>query len=593
MNRTDSPATRAYAQLMDVARADAYGGSDARLFALTWLAAARMVTLGKAPGFESLDKLTELDGWKALFDAGFPPEAIDLGSTQRAVPGAHEMARRAAAVSIVADLHQELGAHPWDVLPCIVESGARRAFEYEGAILPELVELLLDLVGQPTDGLLWIPFDASGQLTIGAFRRGWTVIAASPLAMSTLVLQLLLTIETGLPQHERVKHEVERDAWGRPVTRADYVLGVPPFGVQVRDSRLAHWDFSGGRSFEQFARSETWAIHEFVNRANKRAVLVAPQGVLFAKGQEQRLREYLIHRGGERNELEAVVALPPGVFAATAIAGAILVVNPGGGGDATRMVELRSGRRSLSEAAVILAAGREVALGLAPSADRAKLVSRDEIGANEYSFAPSRYLRRVADLGTRAVPLGDLCVAIRPPTTVKEPTPDVAFEVGMQDLNSWRPLQRRADKTVYLRGKPKESALVQPGDVVFSIKGTVGKAALVGGAAEERPTVVSQSCLALRLPPEQRTKNLSPEYLLMYLRSSHGQSQLEGLQVGAGVQHISPSTLMSSVLVPIPTVEEYREVREDYDRLCRLEHQVAELEGEMADLARRRWATEA
>src|SRR5206468_977603 len=124
----------------------------------------------------------------------------------------------------------------------------------EGAVLPGLVELLLDLVGQPDGGVLWIPFDATGQLTIGAFRRGWTVEAASPMAMPTLAPQLLLTIETGLPHHPRIKHEVERDASGRPVSRADYVLAMPPFGVQVRDSRLAHWDLSGGRGFEQFAR---------------------------------------------------------------------------------------------------------------------------------------------------------------------------------------------------------------------------------------------------------------------------------------------------------------------------------------------------
>lgn len=590
--RTESPATRAFWQLMDLARQD--GVHDARLFALVWLAAGRMVVLGKVPTIASVDQLVEVAGWKGLYEAGFPPEGLDLVERPRASATAHEMGRRAAAAGIVAELHRELGEHPWDVLPCVAAGGPRRGYELEGTVVPELAALLLDLVGEPSGDELWVPFDFFGQFTIEALRRGWRVLAASPLHTWSLVSQLLLTIEAGAPEHPSVRFEVERDPTGRPIASADYSLVVPPFAVQVRDSRMATWDATGGRSLDQFARSESWAIHEFVNRTRKRAVFVAPQGVLFAKGQEQRLREYLLHRGGECNEVEAVVSLPIGVFSATAIAGAVLVINPGGSADAVRMVDLGSGRRALSEAGEIVEAGHALALGTEQTTptDRVRHVTRDEIVANEYSFAPSRYLRRVADLGTDVVRLGDLCEPLRPPTTVKERSPYEVAEVGMQDLNGWHAINRSPDKTVYLKNAPKDSSLVQPGDIVFSIKGTVGKLALVGEAARERPTVVSQSCLALRLNRQGAAQNISPEYLLMYLRSPHGQAQLDGLQVGAGVQHISPSTLMTSVLIPVPSPDVYREVRAQFDKLCRLEEQVAQLEGEMADLVRGRWSAD-
>jgi hypothetical protein len=593
MMRTETPTTRAFWQLADLARLD--GFSDARLFALVWLAAGRMVVLGKAPTITSVDQLVDVAGWKGLHEAGFPPEGLDLVERPRAASStAHETGRRAAAAGIVAELQRELGDHPWDVLPCVVASGPRRGFELEGSIVPELAALLLDLVGEPRGAELWVPFDYSGQLTVEALRRGWRVLAASPLHTWSLVSQLLLTIEAGAPQHHSVRYDVERDSTGRPIATADYSLVVPPFAIQVRESRMATWDATGGRSLDQFARSESWAIFEFVNRTKKRAVFVAPQGVLFAKGQEQRLREYLLHRGGECNEVEAVIALPPGVFSATAIAGAALVIVPGGSADAVRMVDLGSGRRSLSDAGEIIEANRAIAIGAeqATQTDRLRHVSRDEIAANEYSFAPSRYLRRVADLGTDVVRLGDICEPLRPPTTAKEQSPYEVAEVGMQDLNAWHAIHRSPEKSVYLKNAPKDSALVQPGDIVFSIKGTVGKLALMGEAAQKRPTVVSQSCLALRLIQQSAAKNISPEYLLMYLRSPHGQAQLEGLQVGAGVQHISPSTLMTSVLIPVPSAEVYREVREEFDKLCRLEEQVAELEGEMAQLIRGRWSTD-
>ncbi|WP_213959572.1 type I restriction-modification system subunit M/S [Variovorax sp. dw_954] len=583
MMRFESPAARAFSQLVELARKDGYG--EAWLFALAWLAAGRMVTVGNSNVAATIHQLAELDAWKALVEAGYPAEGMDHAVAQRTSKSIQDLGRRAAATSILVELHRELGDLPWDVLPCFIDGGARRG-EAEGTVVPELAALLFDLLGAPDACELWIPFDLRGQLTIEALRRGWRVLAASPLLAWTLPAQLLLTIEAGQPDHPNVRREVDRDSAGRPISRADYSLVMPPFGLQVKDSRLAMWDASGGKGLEHFARSESWAIHEFVNRANKRAVFVATQGVLFAKGQEQRLREYLLQRGGECNEVEAVISLPPGVFGATGIAGALLVINPGGGTDDVYMADLGSGRRSLQEAGAIVAAGRDIALGKATT-QKARYVSRDEIAANEHSLAPSRYLRRVADLGASAVPLGDICMALRPPTTSKDPSPFEVAEVGQQDLNHWKSISHELEKTTYLKTSPKTAALVQPGDIVFSIKGTVGKAALMGDAVQDRPTVVSQSCLALR-PSSDR---VLPQYLLMYLRSPHGQAQLEGLQVGAGVQHISPSTLLN-MQVPVPPLEVQREACADYDRLCELEAQVVELQDEIGDLTKQRWPAE-
>ena len=574
MTRTESPVSLAFWRLMDLARGDVFG--ETWLFALAWLAAGRMAIARNL----TVDQLAEVDVWKALVDAGLPAEAADRAVPQRTSTSVGDMGRRAAATSIVAELHRELGDLRWDVVPCFLDGGARQA---EGTVIPELAALLFDLVGEPDGSELWIPFDLCGQLTVEALRRGWRVLAASPLSFWSLPAQLLLTIEVGHPEHPKVRREVERDSTGRPITRADFALVMPPIGFQVKDSRMATWDATGGKGFEQFARSESWAIHEFVNRTNKRAVFLSGQGVLFAKGQEQRLREYLVHRGGECNEVEAVISLPPGVFVGAGIAGAVLVVNPGGGTDEAYMADLGSGRRSLQEAGEIVATGRDIALGKVPT-DKARCVTREEIAANEYSLAPSRYLRRVADLGAHAVALGDVCTALRPPASSKDPSQFEMAEVGQQDLNQWSAISHELEKTTYLKAPPKPGSLVQPGDIVFSIKGTVGKAALMGSAAHARPTVVSQSCLALR----PLTDRVMPQYLLMYLRSPHGQAQLEGLQVGAGVQHISPSTLLA-MQVPVPPLEEQRAACPDYDRLCELEDQVARLQGEIADLTRHRW----
>lgn len=589
MSKVESPATRAYWQLSSLAREG--GDPDGQVFALTWLAAARMITTESVPGLASVDALVEPESWKKVVEAGLPAEAVDFHLAGRALSLASDVGRRAKATAVVVELTTELGTHRWDVLPCLSDSVGSRRYA-EGGLVPELASLLMDMVAAPTGAEIWIPFDPRGQLTIEALRRGWRVLTASPLEPWQLVRQLLLTIETGSPTPATVRTEVDRDAAGRPLGRADYAVVVPPFGVPVRDSRMSLWDITGTRASEQYARSEIWALFEFVNRVAQRAVFVTPQGVLFSKGQEQRLREYLLHRGGEVNELETVVALPPGVFTATNLAGAIIVIAPGSGADAAFVVDISSGRRSVTEAGEVVSTGRALVLGREET-KKSRLVSRDEVAENEFSFAPSRYLRRVSDLGEDSVKLGDICEVIRPPSITREPTPFEVTEVGLSDLHQWKPISGELDKTVFLKAPAKAAVLVQPDDVVISIKGTVGRAALMGDASTQRPTVVSQSCLALRLNEARNTPTITPEVLVMYLRSPHGQAQLAGLQVGAGVQHISPGTLTSALMVPIPTYEAAAEIRGDFSALCDLEHRISGLQNKMKDITTRRWPADA
>lgn len=589
MRNVESPATRAYWQLASLAREA--GDPDGQLFALTWLAAARMIATESVPGLASVDALVDPDTWKKAVEAGLPAEAVDFHLVNRALSLASDVGRRANATAVVVELTTELGTHPWDVLSCLSESAGSRRYA-EGGLVPELASLLMDMVAAPAGDEIWIPFDPRGQLTIEALRRGWRVLTASPLEPWPLARQLLLTIETGSPTPATVRTEVDRDAAGRPLGRADYAVVVPPFGVPVKESRMSLWDITGTRASEQYARSETWALFEFVNRVAKRAVFVTPQGVLFSKGQEQRLREYLLHRGGEANELETVVALPPGVFTATNLAGAIIVIAPGSGADAAFMVDISSGRRSVTEAGDVVSTGSALVQGRRET-QKSRLVSRDEMAENEFSFAPSRYLRRVSDLGEESVKLGDICEVIRPPSITREPTPFEVTEVGLPDLHQWKPISGELDKTVFLKAPAKAAVLVQPDDVVISIKGTVGRVALMGDASTHRPTVVSQSCLALRLNEARKAPTITAEVLVMYLRSPHGQAQLAGLQVGAGVQHISPGTLTSALTVPIPTHEMQSEIRRDFLELCELEHRISGLQHRARDIAAGRWPADA
>lgn len=582
LSQSSTSVEKAYWSLAELVRDDS--SVNGQLFALTWLAAGRMTATRSQAGVTGALELVDPIAWHGLVRDGLPTQAVDLlESFGRA---RSELGRdvRHHAASILADLTRELGLGRWDILPSLTDLAAGRA---EGTVIPELVSLAMDVLAAPAGSEVWIPFDPKGQLSIEALRRGWHVLAASPLPTWPLIRQLVLAIETGSVGPEDVGGHREGGLASR---RADYALVVPPFGVQMKEQRLHAWHSAGTRSREEFPRSESWAVFEFAHRINRRALFLTPQSILFAKGNDQKLREHLLHRGGECNEIQTVVALPPGVFGGTAVAGSLLLLNFEGGSDDVHMVDLGSSRRSLLEAGQAVAFGREAVLGEAPS-EKARMVTREEIEANEFSFAPSRYLRKVSDLGEAVATLGEICELIRPPAITKEPTLYEVVEVGLPDLRTWKPISGELDKTVFLKAPPKSTIQVRPGDIVICIKGSVGKAGLIGDAADRRPTVVSQSCVALRL--SSRTPTISPEVLLMYLRSPLGQEQLRGLQVGTGVQHISPVTLTSAVSVPIPSYEQFLEIRRDFSELCDLEQRIRGLEHRMTEIAWDRWPVEA
>jgi restriction endonuclease S subunit len=160
------------------------------------------------------------------------------------------------------------------------------------------------------------------------------------------------------------------------------------------------------------------------------------------------------------------------------------------------------------------------------------------------------------------------------------------LELGIADISGWNAVHSGLEKVARLHPR-RDLPTLQEGDVVLSVKGTIGKACLVG-AVQPESVVVSQNCLGLRVKPSRRNL-VSPQYLLMYLRSEAGQAQLQSLQDGANTQHISSQTLSNSFLVPVPEAQERAAVENDYLRLCQLEREIADIQQQMKEISIVRW----
>jgi len=115
------------------------------------------------------------------------------------------------------------------------------------------------------------------------------------------------------------------------------------------------------------------------------------------------------------------------------------------------------------------------------------------------------------------------------------------------------------------------------------------QAPLNGNDDEWYRAVASSSCVALRLHKGAEDMGITPQYLLMYLRSAEGQEQIRSLQVGAAMPHISIQTLMNAVRIPVPSAEECADVIRDYEKLCLIEDQIKGLSYDMTSIAESRW----
>lgn len=544
-----------------------------------------MVQSGNVPGLDKVDELAGEEAWAQVERAGLPVDALERVFGTRAELG-KERSGLTHACDIVKELAYDMGGQPWDVLPSLF-STLKENRSAEWLVSSEVAELMLDMLGTPS-GSLWIPFDPWGVLTIRALRRGWKVNTAQLLPHYDSSLSRLLAIEYGRVEIPEVCSEIERDREGRPLTRADFVLALPVFGMQVRDSKLAQWDSSKDKALERYYRSETWAVQELANRTNQKAVFLVPPSVLFSRGQEERLREHLLERSEGNNELQCIVALPGGVYSSTNIGTAVMVITPRHHNSEVLMVDLGMAKRASTNVEELIGEFKDVALGLKDDPERACRVTREDIRATDVSFTPSRYLHKPVNVGPNAVALEDLCELLKAPVLSKEDDAVERVEVGIADTSSWRPIADGPTKVARIKSR-RELPTLEQGDLVISIKGTIGKVGLMG---EVKPDamVVSQTCLGLRIKTS-RQAFISAKFLLMYLRSPSGQAQLQGLQAGAAIQHISPQTLMSSFLVPMPSDQERETVEEDYRRLCELEVEKASLEQQMTTLCESRWPT--
>ena len=599
-------------RLLDLAHEQGLA-TEALPFALAWMVLGRLADQGRAPalsvGFDRDPQFVV----HAIREVDAPPvlqEALADALSDRHTPMASE------AAHIVRQLLEGPLKTQWGMQDAVWLAFGKSRYGLDGrrAFDPELCDLALASLNVLPDDHVWVPFDPSGQFTARLIREGARVwrsgLGYDPVGLTAL----LLALDDDPLAFDRVTFAAtppDLEGWSA-VTKC---LVAAPMSMKVSASHpWRQWQGKAraGRALwlepEELDRSEAWAVAAMWPLVRDRGVFLTSPSLMFAHGQEHRLRKALtLDRGG--NMVVAVVSLPPGSMAGASVAPAMLVLDVHERSQCVRMVDVggvdgaggvkgRLGKEvGAADAAMLLQPGDQVPQIAAD-------IDLREIEKCDFSLMPQRYLRQVEGLVGERCPLSDLVVhTVRSPVPTKDPNGWAVWEIGITGLDRWRPITSGYERSMEITPRKADEALLREGDLVLSIKGTVGKAGIVGaipatyddarlaavtavltdapssaaGKPRSAAAVAAASCVALRV---DRQKVL-PEYLLLYLRSDDFKQQLEALRVGAAIAHITPAALLSGVQVLLMPLDEQRRLCERYQNLCDMEEQVEELQRQM------------
>lgn len=374
-----------------------------------------------------------------------------------------------------------------------------------------------------------------------------------------------------------VAAEQRSDGW-------DHGLVLPPIGMRL-PPRSAY-DAAGAETQSTEGFGARWGAELGRNRN----IVVVGNGFLFrTSSKDAALKQELVYGRG----LEAVIALPRGTFPTTAIGVSAMIF---GGTESVRKPRHHNVRFiDASDLVALDAAEVAVLIDHKRKHPLCADVSFEELAASGFNLSVDRYVLDAETIRTRSllekqqtVALSDLADIRRPQALPRESGKGESMEIReamLADINNGRlGLPEKLSKIPATALTKIESAILKPGDILLSIKGTIGKAALVTEVpiAESKPipVVPGQSFVILRLRKGSLIHD--PKVLLSYLRSPVAQSILKGMAGGTTIPNVAMGPL-KDMAVPIPCAEAQEKLVKRFHKWQEIQTEIERLQEKMKD----------
>jgi type I restriction enzyme M protein len=290
-----------------------------------------------------------------------------------------------------------------------------------------VVRMMVELLDPKAGETIYDPACGTGGMLLGAIehvqraggdaRTFFGKIYGQEKNLTTASIARMNLVLHGIEDFQVVREDTLRspaftDSSTGGLATLDCVIANPPFSLKQWGQEVWEADPWGRAAFGQPPESYgdfAWVQHMVASMATRagRMAVVLPQGALFRKGAEGRIRRALL----ERDLIEAVIGLAPNIFYGTGLAPAVLVLRRTKATVRNRRVLIvdasslyRKGQAqnflNLEHAAQIVAWVR----AFKDVRDRVKVVPLDDIKEEDWTLNISRFVMPPVDENIRPLP---------------------------------------------------------------------------------------------------------------------------------------------------------------------------------------------
>ena len=365
-------------------------------------------------------------------------------------------------------------------------------------------------------------------------------------------------------------------------------MKVPELPVmQFEEIKGNQESFDAGFTFPPLDKDmQEQIIENLVYSITGRFCVIVSLGFTFRLGNTAKIRNEVL----DTRRLQAVAELPAGFLPNSSISCAalffapktdfqdsVMFINLSGG-------EFRDRERSSRMFTVLNNPAVEILKsGLAGTEyELCKKVSYSEIESGGNVITPSRYVlsaevqssqEQILKGSTR---LSEIVDFVRVQVGRKENEGELYYEVTAGDINP-AGLVEQPERAIHLsKDNPALKSQLRQNDLIFAIKGSVGKVGLITGTPNN--WVVNQSFVILRL----KNKDWPVEFVFRQLKSNAMKNYIQSKTTGSVIPSLTMAELRELPLIaPTPHLVEKQKFR--HERQIKLVKQIRELQKELAE----------
>jgi type I restriction enzyme M protein len=456
----------------------------------------------------------------------------------------------------------------------------------------EVAELMIALAQISSGDKVYLPFEHGFQLTTCAQKKTKQTFSETQVVTSfPWLINLLCDLEANIAISDSLVKPAFLDE-GR-LTQFPVSVSCPPFNARYSQN------LAEGDRFARFPEATTsggvLAVRHLLARTRGRIVVAVPNGLLFTPGAERTLRDDIL----AKKQVEAVVALPPALLGGSAVQFSLLILRTDitcndilfvDGGNETLYVKDSRNKATLTGWHSIV----EVVLKRENGAF-SSLVTTEEVIANNSQLEVTRYCKKPDDDLVEQIlrkyqikALGEIVSIIRPIPLSQADGVVTVSEVAPADFPAYGYVTRsgREIKLTEKHSISSERSYLRPFDILLTIKGSVGKVAILPENTPENAWVMGQSCIVLRI--NDKSSSIDPRVIFSFLKSEVGQLQFRSLSTGSAVPHIQVREL-EKIRLPVPTVEEGQVIVAKFEKLAAIECAIAQYRQEQEQIVNSIW----